>query len=30
VDAARALRAFLLSAEGKAILTQDGFFLPEP
>jgi molybdate transport system substrate-binding protein len=30
VESARALRAFLLSAEGKAILAQDGFFLPEP
>lgn len=30
VDAARALRAFMLSAEGRAILAKDGFFLPEP
>jgi molybdate transport system substrate-binding protein len=30
VQAARALRAFLLSAEGRAILVKDGFFLPEP
>jgi molybdate transport system substrate-binding protein len=30
VDAARALRAFMLSAEGRAILAKDGFFPPEP
>ena len=29
IDAARALRAFMLSAEGKTILKQDGFFLTE-
>jgi molybdate transport system substrate-binding protein len=29
VDAARALRAFVLSADGRAILKQYGFFLPE-
>ena len=29
VDAARALRGFLLSADGKAILKQYGFFLPD-
>ena len=29
VDAARALRGFLMSADGKAILKQGGFFLPE-
>ena len=28
VDAARALRGFMLSADGQAILTQGGFFLP--
>jgi molybdate transport system substrate-binding protein len=29
VDAARALRGFLLSADGQAIFTQYGFFLPD-
>jgi molybdate transport system substrate-binding protein len=29
VDAARALRGFLLSADGQAILKRDGFSVPE-
>jgi molybdate transport system substrate-binding protein len=30
VDTARALRAFVVGAEGRAILRQYGFSLPEP
>jgi ABC-type molybdate transport system substrate-binding protein len=29
VEAARALRSFLIGADGKAVLEQYGFFMPE-